>query len=188
MDSGIAPLELTELPADLQARLKPRVERLGYLGDFFRYCGHQPAPLLHFYEFTESLKAALPDDITETVALTVASRTGNDYERVQHERLSHRLGFADEWIAGLVGAAEAPDGLTGEQADARELALAVLASDWDRAATHLSALTRRVGQRDAMGILMLVGRYLAHSAVSNTLHLTAPGSATPSPHGMRGPK
>src|SRR6266851_551133 len=103
MDMGVTALDLDGLPDDLRRHLAPRVQRLGYLGDFFRYCGHQPAALLHFYQFTEALKEALPADLTETAALTVAATTGNAYEQAQHERLSKRLGFPDEWTASLVG-------------------------------------------------------------------------------------
>lgn len=176
MDVGITPLDLAALPGDLQRCLTPRVERLGYLGDFFRYCGHQPAALLHFYEFTEALKDALPSDVTETVALTVASATRNDYERTQHERLSRRLGFSDEWISSLVGPEADPAGLSTGQRDARALSLAVLNHDWDRAESSLAGLVTRMGQQQAVGVLMLAARYVAHSAISNTLHLAAPSS------------
>jgi len=33
--------------------LRPRVERLGYLGEFFRYTAHQPQALISFLDFTE---------------------------------------------------------------------------------------------------------------------------------------
>jgi alkylhydroperoxidase family enzyme len=177
MDVGIVPLDLAGLPDDLQRCLAPRVERLGYLGDFFRYCGHQPAALLHFYQFTEALKEALPADLTETAALTIAAATGNDYERAQHERLSRRLGFPDEWTASLVGPQAEPAGLSVGQADTRALCLAVLDHDWERAQSRLARLVDRIGEQQAVGVLMLAARYLAHSAISNTLHLAAPGAA-----------
>ena len=110
LDVGVAPLDLADLPDDLRRQLAPRVQRLGYLGDFFRYCGHQPDALLHFYLFTEALKDALPPDLTEAVALTVAAASGNDYERAQHERLARRLGFSDPWIAALAGSGHSPPG------------------------------------------------------------------------------
>lgn len=178
MASNIAPLDLRDLPDNLQDRLRPRVERLGYLGDFFRYCGHQPEALLHFYEFTESLKNALPSDVTETVALTIASRTHNTYEQVQHERLSRKLGFDEDWIATLVTAEADAAKLSEVQRSARELALAMLAGCWVEAASWLSRLTDQVGQEQAVGVLMVCARYLAHSAISNTLHLGLPPPVT----------
>lgn len=174
MDPGIAPLDLADLPEDLQRCLAPRVARLGYLGDFFRYCGHQPAALLHFYQYTEALKEALPADLTETVALTIAAMTGNDYEQAQHERLARKLGFTDEWIASLVGRQAEPAGLSADQCDARVLSLCILDRDFDQAQARLASLAASVGQEQAVGVLMLAARYVAHSAISNTLHLVAP--------------
>lgn len=174
MDVDVTPLEMADLPEELRQHLTPRVRRLGYLGDFFRYCGHQPDALLRFNQFTEALKKALPDDLTETVALTVASAAGNEYERAQHERLSAKLGFSSAWVAALTGPLARPDGLSEEQLDARALALAMLGGDWDDAQSCLARLTGRVGQQQAVGVLMLAGRYLAHAAISNTLHLTIP--------------
>lgn len=178
MATNIDLLDLADLPENLQDRLRPRVERLGYLGDFFRYCGHQPEALLHFYEFTESLKDALPSDLTETVALTIASRTRNSYEQVQHERLSRRLGFGEEWITALVSADAGTAHLSDVQRAARELALAMVAGRWDGAASWLSRLADQVGQQQAVGVLMVSARYLAHSAISNTLHLGLPPPVT----------
>ena len=174
MDVSVTPIDLADLPDDLRHELSPRVRRLGYLGDFFRYCGHQPDALLHFHLFTEALKKALPADLTEAVALTIASAAGNDYERVQHERLSAKLGFSAAWIEALTGGEPRPDGLSEEQLDARALALAMLRGEWDRAQARLAALIARVGQETAVGVLMLAGRYLAHASISNTLHLTIP--------------
>jgi alkylhydroperoxidase family enzyme len=179
MDVGITPLDLAGLPGDLQRCLAPRVERLGYLGDFFRYCGHQPAALLHFYQFTEELKAALPPDLTETVALTIAAAAGNGYEQVQHERLARRLGFAGAWISALTGSEPEPAGLTGPQQQARSLALAMLGQDWVAARPALAGLVAAAGQEQAVGVLMMAARYLAHAAISNTLQLAAPAGARP---------
>jgi alkylhydroperoxidase family enzyme len=177
MDMGVTPLDLDDLPDDLRQQLAPRVQRLGYLGDFFRYCGHQPDALLHFHRYTEALKAALPSDLTEAVALTVAAASGNDYERVQHERLSGKLGFSSDWITALVSAEAAPAGLSAGQLGARALALAMLDRDWDRAQSCLAKLTASIGEQQAIGVLMLAARYLAHSAISNTLHLAVPSTA-----------
>src|SRR2546421_525674 len=100
--SEIPRLALEQMDAALAALLQPRMERLGYLGEFFRCAAHQPEPLQHFLRFTESLKTVLPDRITEVVALTVASQLENAYERVQHERLALKLGFAEAWIRDVL--------------------------------------------------------------------------------------
>jgi alkylhydroperoxidase family enzyme len=90
-----------QLPSELAELLGPRVERLGYLGEFFQVAAHQPNALGHFVRFTESLNGALPDRLMELVALSVSTRLENDYERHQHERLSLKLGFSLEWLRAV---------------------------------------------------------------------------------------
>src|SRR5207245_11385082 len=94
-------LSQNELPPEVAALLRPGVERLGYLGEFFQCAAHQPAALLSFMAFTEDLKHALPDRLTETVALTVSGELENAYERHQHERLCLKLGFGDAWVRAI---------------------------------------------------------------------------------------
>src|SRR5712692_7630175 len=91
LSSGQMPLELAEY-------LRPRVERLGYLGEFFQCAAHQPKALLAFMTLTEELRKALPEKLTETVALSVSNLMSNAYERVQHERLCVKLGFDKAWV------------------------------------------------------------------------------------------
>src|SRR5713226_3830674 len=92
LSSGQMPLELAEY-------LRPRVERLGYLGEFFQCAAHQPKALLAFMTFTEELRKALPEKLTETVALSVSNLMSNAYERVQHERLSLKIGLGKRWVS-----------------------------------------------------------------------------------------
>src|SRR5688500_19029149 len=94
-------LSFDRLAPKVQDVLRARVERLGYLGEFFQCAGHQPDVLAPFMEMTEALKKALPDRLTEVGALTVACLMGNDYERHQHERLSAKLGFGAGWVAAV---------------------------------------------------------------------------------------
>src|SRR5262245_32251940 len=98
MRTIIPRLELDDMPPALAEALQPRIKRLGYLGEFFKCAAHQPRALRSFMQLTDDLKEALPDNLTEVVALTVAALTGNAYERHQHERLCRRLGFSDGWI------------------------------------------------------------------------------------------
>src|ERR1700728_3948988 len=98
MSDTIPRLSANEMPPALMSVLGPRVKRLGYLGEFFQCTAHQPEALLSFLEFTEHLKHALPDNLTEIVALSVAVLMDNAYERIQHERLSRKLGFSEEWL------------------------------------------------------------------------------------------
>src|SRR5579884_2613874 len=100
--ADIKRLSYDDLEPSLRETLRPKVERLGYLGEFFAVGGHQPVATRLFQEFTEALKASLPSELTESVALGVASTLGNAYEQAQHEQLSSKLGFSDEWIAAAI--------------------------------------------------------------------------------------
>ncbi|MEZ5075923.1 MAG: carboxymuconolactone decarboxylase family protein [Solirubrobacterales bacterium] len=161
-----------QLPDGLREQLRPRVERLGYLGEFFQVAAHQPDALTHFAAFTESLKEALPDRLVEAVALTVASRTGNDYERVQHERLALALGVDRDEVSALVSGEL--DGLDAATRAAAELAGEVCAARGGSCAAGYERLERRVGPEVAVGCLMLAGRYLAHATMANTWGLEPP--------------
>src|SRR5260370_24095071 len=93
MSDLIPRLSREKLHPELEAFLQPRVERLGYLGEFFQCAAHQPKALLSFMTFTEELRKAMPEKLTETVALSVSNLMDNAYERVHHERPSLKLGF-----------------------------------------------------------------------------------------------
>lgn len=175
MSDRIERLEIHQLPDDLRAALAPRVERLGYLGEFFRCTAHQPDVLRSFMAFTDDLKAALPDELTEVVALTVAATTGNDYERHQHERLCLRLGFDEAWVSAVLACAppQAEPLAEGERA-VQELTLALLAHHGHGVAAELDRVIDALGPAAAVAVLMLVGRYLTHALVVNALELAPP--------------
>lgn len=170
--SVIRPLDFDELDAELTELLRPRVERLGYLGDFFRYAAHQPRALVHFHGFTEELKHALDHRHTELVALTVSSALGCRYERHQHEQLARRLGMSDLWIRTAVRG-QADDQVFGaDELAVQSLATACVTRSGQAAA--LSALLEHVEPREAVGVLMLCGRYIAHGTIAAALELTPP--------------
>src|ERR671939_1183992 len=102
MSDLIPRLSMPELDPQLAELLRPKVERLNYLGEFFQCTGHQPEALMSFYKLTEDLKEALPDNLTELVALSSATFMDNAYERVQHERLSLKLGFSEAWVRACI--------------------------------------------------------------------------------------
>jgi alkylhydroperoxidase family enzyme len=163
------------LAPELAEALQPRVRRLGYLGEFFRCAAHQPQALLSFMRFTDDLKQALPDDLTEVVALTVASLLSNNYERHQHERLSRTLGFSDVWIRDASRIVEdAESTLTAEQRAVQTLAGAVVTRTGHGAAAELDAVVSRLGPATAMALLLLIGRTVTHALVVNTLALSPP--------------
>lgn len=183
---GIPPLELDQLPTELATALRPRVQRLGYLGEFFKCAAQQPAALLSFMRFTDDLKEALPDGVTEIVALTVAGCMGNTYERNQHERLCRTLGYSDEWIQAVN--ALQPDAHAALDQTARcvqHLALAVLERRGHGVQTELDGVVASVGAAQAMAVLMLIGRYVTHALIVNSLQLVPPVPSIFAEHGRQ---
>ena len=172
---AITRLEFDELAPEVKQVLRARVERLGYLGEFFKCAGHQPGVLAPFMQMTEALKHALPDRITEVGALTVAGIMGNDYERHQHERLSRKLGFADAWIAAVEQLDPAsPAELSPEEAVVQRFILALVERKGKGVETEMEALTSELGPERAIAVLFLVGRYITHALIVNALNLAPP--------------
>jgi hypothetical protein len=172
---AIPRLSLAQMDAELAAMLRPRVKRLGYLGEFFQCAANEPESLKHFYRLTESLKHALPDRITEVVALTVASQLENAYERVQHERLSLKLGFGEAWIRDVLRRAPAAESSLAEsERAAQALTLAVLARAGRGVRKELERAVAALGPQAAIAVLFLIGRYVTHAQFVNALELAPP--------------
>jgi len=181
MTKSIPRLEMAEMDPALAEMLRPRVDRLGYLGEFFRCAAHQPRALVSFLNFTEDLKQALPPNLTEVVALTVARLMDNAYESVQHERLSLKLGFGEPWVRAVVSLR--PDGdspLSRPERLAQKLAIAVVNRKGFNCNRELEEVTEALGHKEAVAILLLIGRYVTHALVVNCLGLKPP---VPSPLG-----
>jgi alkylhydroperoxidase family enzyme len=175
MSAFIPRLEMPDMSEDLSAYLQPRVKRLGYLGELFKCAGHAPQVLLHFMHFTDALKDALPDRLAETAVLTVASFMGNSYERNQHERLCVRLGFGREWIADVEKMQ--PDQaqlMTDSEKAIQRFTMASLASRGHANQQQFEALSAMLTPAQAMALVMLIGRYMTHAMVVNTLQLAPP--------------
>jgi alkylhydroperoxidase family enzyme len=178
MSSSIPRISPEQLPPELASFLKPRVERLGYLGEFFQCTAHQPEALLSFLELAEHLKHALPGNLTEVVSLTTAKLMDNAYERVQHERLSLKLGFSAEWILGILRVT--PDAaleLSVEEREVQRLAIAVVERNGHHAKVELETVIRLIGVPKTIAVLMLVGRYMSHAVIVNALNLAPPVSS-----------
>lgn len=175
MSVRIPRLEFEQLAPSLQEVLAPRYARLGYLGEFFKCAGHQPALLGPFQTMTEAFKTVLPERLVETAALTVATVMRNDYERHQHERLCLKLGFGKDWIAGV--SRLSPDDAT-EMSDAerriQRLVLGMLARNGKACGAEVDAVIDAVGPEQTMGMLFVVGRYVAHALMVNALELVPP--------------
>jgi len=178
MSELIPRLSFSELDPQLAELLRPKVERLNYLGEFFQCTGHQPRALISFYTLTEDLKAALPDNLTELVALTVAVKMNNAYERVQHERLALKLGFSERWVREIISLeAKARGELSEMELLVQQLALAVLERDGHDTKTELEEVIKAIGHKETIAVLMLVGRYVMHALIANTLALKPPVSS-----------
>jgi hypothetical protein len=168
-------LEFDELPTAVATRLAPRVKRLGYLGEFFKCTAHQPEALSAFIDFTEAGKGALDDRLVEVVALTVARWMDNSYERHQHERLSVRLGFGRDWVEAVNQLK--PDfapGLRPEERRLQRLVLAILETRGKQVGALFEQAVAELGQDSAIAVLMVIGRYVTHALIVNTLALAPP--------------
>ncbi len=175
MNDRIPRLSANEMPAALASFLGPRIKRLGYLGEFFQCTAHQPEALLSFLEFTEHLKHALPDNLTEITALSIAVLMDNDYERVQHERLSLKLGFSGEWLREVLSLVADGHGILSEQEHlVQQLVISVVARGGRSTTPEFEAVTRAIGPASAIAVLMLIGRYMSHALIVNTLDLAPP--------------
>lgn len=175
MSDRIPRLEMADMRPDLAAYLTPRVERLRYLGELFKCVGHAPDVMLHFMHFTDALKHALPDRLTELGALTVASYMENRYERHQHERLSAKLGFPPSWIAQVnrLDPAAATE-LSDVEKAAQTYALKALRTRALDAQAEFDTLAGLQTPAEAIAFMMLIGRYVTHAIAVNTLRLEPP--------------
>ena len=175
MTQAIRRLELQDMRADLAEYLGPRVKRLGYLGELFKCAGNAPDVTLTFMHFTEALKEALPDRLSEVAVLTVANLMKNAYERNQHERLSVRLGFGRDWIAEVEKLKPGEAKLMSEAERAvQSYAIAAVESRGNACQQEFEALCKLVTPAEAIAVPMLVGRYITHALVVNTLQLKPP--------------
>ncbi|MFM2410214.1 MAG: hypothetical protein RL481_1042 [Pseudomonadota bacterium] len=175
MSSAIRRHSFDELTPRLQGQLRARVERLGYLGEFFQCTACQPGILAPFMEMTEALKKALPDKLTETGALTVAGLMQNRYERHQHERLSIKLGFSKEWVAAVE--ALSPDKatlLSSEERAVQKLVIAMVERKGRDVQTELASVIALIGPDQAVAVMFLVGRYITHALLVNGIGLEPP--------------
>ena len=178
MSQGIPRLPAQDLIPELREMLGPKMDRLGYLGEFFQCTAHQPQVLMSFITLTEELKQALPNHLTEVVALSVAALLKNDYERVQHERLSLKLGFGEPWVRDLLSLK--PDGrnsLGEEERSVQRLVMAMVSRNGHDTDRELEEVISAIGHESAVAVLMLIGRYVMHALIANCLNLAPPVSS-----------
>ncbi len=191
MSTILSRLQMPDFTPELAQYLAPRVKRLGYLGELFQVAGHAPQVLLGFMQFTDALKAALPDALAETAVLTTATLMQNAYERNQHERLCVRTGLSRDWIRDVERLEpDAPSLLSDNERAVQRYAIAAVQTRGLDAHAAFDDVARRLPAEEAVAIAMLIGRYITHAIMVNTLRLSPPvpsiwedgfGSDTPAP-------
>lgn len=178
MSDLVPRLSMAELNPQLAELLRPKFERLNYLGEFFQCTGHQPQALISFYTLTEDLKKALPDNLTELVALTIAAVMDNAYERIQHERLALKLGFGQAWVREVISLkTKSGAQLSEAEVVVQQLAIAVLERNGHETTNELEDVIKAIGYKQAVAVLMLIGRYVMHALIANCLALEPPVSS-----------
>ena len=178
MSDQIPRLSAQQMPPELSSFLLPRMERLGYLGEFFQCTAHQPEALLSFLQLTEHLKHALPNNLTEVVALTIARLMENDYERIQHERLVRTLGFSEAWLEDVLSLqADETSQLSKDELLLQRLVMAAVRRGGRHTTEELEAVIAAIGHEQAIAVLMLIGRYISHALIVNALNLAPPALA-----------
>jgi hypothetical protein len=178
----ITPLEFDDLAPEARAALHGRYVRLGYLGDFFRYMGHQPGALIAFDAFTENCRQALTVEVAETIALTAATRLGNVYERNQHERLAVRTGATRAWVAEIERLDPDDPGLMldGHVRAVQRFVLAAIddlldsGAERNESARRLDDVVAQTDDATAAAVALLTARFVGHALVSRACRLGAP--------------
>src|SRR5260370_38503452 len=94
----------------------------------------------------------------------------NAYERVQHERLSLKLGFGKGWVREVLSIRpEAAVNMSPAEIDVQQLTLAVLERRGHHTQRELKEGTRAIGHQRAIAWLMFVGGYSTHARPPNCL-------------------
>jgi alkylhydroperoxidase family enzyme len=175
MSTQIPRLTFEELPAAIADALRAKVERLGYLGEFFAATAHQPAALKAFIDFTDLAKGELSMRLVELIALTVATMKDVAYERNQHERLAVRLGYGRDWVEAVERLApDAQPGLSDDERCVQRFVIAAVARDGLDTGTLLGTVVERLGVPGAVAVLFVMGRYTTHAILVNSLEIPAP--------------
>ena len=172
---SIPRLSHDDLDASLKELLKPTVDRLGYLGEFFQVAGHVPNAVPAFMQYTGAVKAPLADAHNEVLALAVCGMLEADYERIQHERLARRQGFTLDWIAAASGRPGASvSHLKEDERALQALAQAVVTSQGLRCKPELEAVVRLLGPQKAVAALLQISRFAGIALLCNALSLSLP--------------
>lgn len=172
---SVPSLSLELMPETLARELAGRVERLGYLGEFFQKMAHESDALRAFIALTEASSAALGLDLTDLVALTTSAFATSSYEANQRERLCvhHRRSLA--WIAAVERLdPDRATELTERERAAQRTTLALVRDHGRGAEGPLALYAADHGAGAAVALLFAVGRGVAHALIANALALAPP--------------
>ena len=174
-DDGIPRLGSDALDPALRDSLQPTVDRLGYLGEFFQVAAHVPGAIPAFMQYTASVKAPLTDAQNEVLARTVCGMLEADYERIQHERLSKRLGFSVAWISAACSRPGSHvSSLTETERALQALAQSAVSSHGLRCEEELRAVVKLIGPEKAVAALLQISRFMGIALLCNALALELP--------------
>lgn len=175
MTKRIPRFSFEELPPAIAAALQPKYQRLGYLGEFFAATAHQPAALKAFIDFTDLAKGELDMRLVELIALTVATLKNVAYEKHQHERLAYRLGYGRDWVADVERLApDTATTLAETERCVQRFVIAAVTHDGEGAEPLLNEIVERLGVAQAVAVLFVLGRYVSHAVIVNSLGIQAP--------------
>lgn len=162
-------LTFDELPTAAREAVRPRFERLGYLGEVFSLVGHNETSLLALLAFADNVGASASPEQKEIVALTVSTLNGARAELNQHEQRSLRIGMSSARVAAVETLELQHPELDDGDAAIMRLAIATTRSDWSDARAALYAVVESFGAEVAVALLMQTGYYLMANAVGHVL-------------------
>ena len=174
MTDKIPKLDFDELPDSIADALRPKYERLGYLGEFFARTAHQEQALRAFIEFTDAAKGGLEARVVELIALTVSVMKGVAYERNQHERLSVNLGFGRDWVEQVEQLTPTTAKLSDLERAVQRFVIDAVNNDGRGVTPQLDAVVDALGYADAVAVMMVMARYTTHALLVNCLRIEPP--------------
>ncbi|MGI9248648.1 MAG: hypothetical protein ACR2QI_06505 [Woeseiaceae bacterium] len=175
MTDKIHRLSFDELPPSIAGRLRAKYERLGYLGEFFARTAHQPEALGAFIDFTNLSKGALDQQVVELIALTVATMRDVAYEKHQHERLSVKLGFGQEWVRDIERLApEESDQMDETEKQIQRYVIDAIRQDGVGVTEQLDRVVDAIGCDNTVAVMFVMARYVGHALLVSSMNIESP--------------
>jgi alkylhydroperoxidase family enzyme len=137
----------------------------------FRVIAHAETAFVPWLTLGGALLGSLALDpmLRELVILQVATSTGSDYERVQHEAIAAGTGVSAEQVAAVVGARLDDPSLAHSAPVLRVVAELVRIHTTSPAG--LDTLRTRLGDRQTVEVLLVVGFYLGVALLAAAVDL-----------------